>query len=261
MNEIWTTPSNNEIYDHEASFTKNGFIDWKQTSAANQLTPGDLMLIYRSDPIKEIQYLCRVERVNMTFDEAIDDSEFWVNGVKPVDKRYYRARLIKKVDGIGLSFKALKDHGLTANFAGPMKLSSLGPEVEKYVISCLNTTEPDDNDMAGYPEGAKVTISVNRYERDSRNRKACIDHYGCRCRACGMDFGERYGPLAVGFIHVHHVVPVSELDDGYIVDPVKDLVPLCPNCHAMVHHIRISVDELRNQLETDPAVFDMDMGA
>lgn len=250
MTTIWTTSANNGIYDHEASFKKNGFIDWKQTTAASKLAVGDLMLIYRSDKIREIQYLCRIEKVNMSPEECIDDTEFWKNGIKPADQRYYRARLIRKIDGIGLTYNALKAHGLRSNFQNVLRLSSLGEDVESYVLACLNGTESIDDDMAGYPEGAKETIVVNKYERDPRNRKACIDYYGCQCQACGMDFGKMYGPLAEGFIHVHHVVPVSKLDNNYIINPVKDLIPLCPNCHAMVHHLRISVEDLRRQLVT-----------
>ena len=256
MTTLWTTSANNDIYDHEASFKKNGFIDWKQPTAASKLAVGDEMLIYRSGKIKEIQYLCRIEKVNMTPDEIVDDTEFWRDGIKPADRRYYRARLIRKVDGIGLTYGALREHGLRTNFENTLRLSSLGAGVESYVLSCLNETEPVDEDMTGYPEGAKETIVVNRYERDPRNRMACINHYGCRCQACGIDFGERYGPLAKGFIHVHHVVPVSELGDNYIVDPIRDLIPLCPNCHAMVHRLKVSIEDLRKQLNANTTVLE-----
>ncbi|RME44545.1 MAG: HNH endonuclease, partial [Chloroflexi bacterium] len=44
-----------------------------------------------------------------------------------------------------------------------------------------------------------------------------------------------YGELGKGFIHVHHVIPLSEIDSRYEVDPINDLCPVCPNCHAMIH--------------------------
>lgn len=247
MSTIWIASANNDLYDHEASFKKNGFIDWKQK---NKFAVGDEVLIYRSVGFYEIQYLCRIEKVNMDPDEAVDDTEFWRNGIKPKENRYYRARLVRKVDGIGLTLDKLKAHGLTFNFQSVAKLSSLGEDVEKYVFSCLNKTELIDDDLDGYPEGAKEMVFVNRYERDPRNRRACIGHYGYRCQACGMDFGEKYGSQANGFIHVHHVVPVSELGDGYIIDPIKDLIPLCPNCHAMVHYLKVSVEDLKKQLNS-----------
>jgi 5-methylcytosine-specific restriction enzyme A len=86
-----------------------------------------------------------------------------------------------------------------------------------------------------YPEGAKRRIVVNAYERSERARKACIAHHGRTCVVCGIDFGKVYGDLGEGFIHVHHMRPLAMTRKAYRVDPVKDLIPVCPNCHAMLH--------------------------
>ena len=88
---------------------------------------------------------------------------------------------------------------------------------------------------AGLPEGACTIVTVNRYERNPANRAACIAAHGSRCQVCGFDFGEAYGSLGHGYIEVHHRVPVSKMGTAYRIDPVKDLVPLCANCHAAVH--------------------------
>lgn len=84
-------------------------------------------------------------------------------------------------------------------------------------------------------EGARKQITVNAYERDPRARQRCIQHYGARCFICGFAFGERYGTVAEGFIHVHHLRPLSEIGAEYTIDPVADLRPVCPNCHAVLH--------------------------
>ena len=86
-----------------------------------------------------------------------------------------------------------------------------------------------------YYEGASRTISVNAYERNSRARTACIEHHGTKCVVCAFDFLKVYGVLGMGFIHVHHLVPLAEIGESYVVDPIKDLCPVCPNCHAMLH--------------------------
>lgn len=86
-----------------------------------------------------------------------------------------------------------------------------------------------------YWEGALRRIMVNAYERDAAARDACIAHFGAACRVCGFDFGATYGELGSGFIHVHHTRPLSEVRSGYAVDPKRDLIPVCPNCHAMLH--------------------------
>lgn len=44
-----------------------------------------------------------------------------------------------------------------------------------------------------------------------------------------------YGELGKEFIHVHHIVPLHEIKETYKVDYRKDLGPICPNCHAMLH--------------------------
>lgn len=87
----------------------------------------------------------------------------------------------------------------------------------------------------GGPEGRARRAEVNVYERNQLNRKICISIRGTNCVACGFDFLARYGEIGRDFIHVHHVIPVSKLDDRYRLNPADDLVPVCPNCHAMIH--------------------------
>ncbi len=98
-----------------------------------------------------------------------------------------------------------------------------------------------------YHEGASRMIAVNAYERDPRARRVCIDHYGTTCCVCGFDFAAVYGPMGEGLIHVHHLIPLSEIGRRYAIDPVCDLRPVCPNCHAMLHKQSnvMSVVELR----------------
>lgn len=100
------------------------------------------------------------------------------------------------------------------------------------------------------PEGAKATISINAFERSAKARKACIRHHGLNCIACGFNFETSYGPLGEDYIHVHHIVPIGSLGTEYSVDPVKDLVPVCPNCHAMIHRVNppLTIKQLRGIL-------------
>lgn len=84
-------------------------------------------------------------------------------------------------------------------------------------------------------EGVVRQVRVNAYERSRVAREKCIEHYVAKCVICSFDFGTVYGSLAEGFIHVHHLKPLSEIGSRYEVDPVSDLRPVCPNCHAVVH--------------------------
>lgn len=110
---------------------------------------------------------------------------------------------------------------------------------------------PDDLPTGPYPEGAKKTVRVNRHERNLKARRKCIDHYGCSCVVCGLCFTDQYGELGEGFIHVHHLMPMALTDGQYKLDPIADLRPVCPNCHAMLHRgdTFLSIEELRQILQ------------
>jgi len=88
---------------------------------------------------------------------------------------------------------------------------------------------------SGLVEGAVRSITVNAYERNPQARRQCIDAHGTTCCICGFSFGAVYGEVADGYIHVHHLRPLSQVNGEYVVDPVKDLRPVCPNCHAVLH--------------------------
>ncbi len=115
------------------------------------------------------------------------------------------------------------------------------------ILPTEETAERIEAEISGYPEGALTTVRTNRYERDRRNRAAAIAIQGTTCKGCGLEMGVRYGSIAEGLIDIHHITPVSQLGAGYIIDPVLDLVPLCPNCHAVVHRRvpPLTVAELR----------------
>ncbi len=84
-------------------------------------------------------------------------------------------------------------------------------------------------------EGIKKTVTVNSYERNPKARQLCVKHWGAICAVCGIDFEKTYGEIGKGFIHVHHLTPVSRIGKTYQVDPINDLIPVCPNCHSMLH--------------------------
>ena len=95
-------------------------------------------------------------------------------------------------------------------------------------------------------EGAKKRIIVNAFERNPQARRLCLQKNGYTCCVCEFDFQKLYGDIGMGYIEVHHVKPLNEISKEYIVDPVNDLIPICPNCHSMLHKANISIVELRN---------------
>lgn len=110
--------------------------------------------------------------------------------------------------------------------------------------------EIPSEEVEKYTEGSKKQIVVNAYERNPKARQACIEIYGTSCYICGFDFGEVYGEDFAGKIHVHHVKPLADIDDEYEVDPENDLLPVCPNCHMILHSKKnaYSIEEVKELL-------------
>jgi 5-methylcytosine-specific restriction enzyme A len=107
---------------------------------------------------------------------------------------------------------------------------------------------PDEQaTLEEFAEGRVQLVAVNVFERSAKARSACLRHYGCVCAACGFNFENFYGELGREFIHVHHIKPLAEIGEEYTVDPIKDMRPVCPNCHAMLHRKTpaLTVDQLK----------------
>ncbi len=99
-----------------------------------------------------------------------------------------------------------------------------------------------------FREGSTKTVTVNVYERSSEARAICIAHFGALCQVCGIKFEDTYGAIGAGFIHVHHLKDLASIGEEYVVDPLVDLRPVCPNCHSMLHMRKptaYSIEELR----------------
>ena len=140
-------------------------------------------------------------------------------------------------------------------YAGTAKAVEVVDSSPVEILWAFGTTDPhqipDEQVLSvEYREGGVRQVLANTYERNPVARQACLDHFGAVCVVCDFRFEERYGPLGVGFMHVHHLVPVSESKASSKVDPTHALRPVCPNCHAMLHRRRppFSPEELRKML-------------
>ena len=103
-----------------------------------------------------------------------------------------------------------------------------------------------------HKDGAKTEYYTNRYERNPANRKEAIRIHGTTCMACGFNFEETYGEIGKNYIEVHHVTPLFSLDGEIDIDPAKDLVVVCSNCHRMIHRNKdrvLTVQELKEYLK------------
>jgi len=125
---------------------------------------------------------------------------------------------------------------------------TLGSDLQTIMLSLCFDTEGDDEIISPQKnqlksmEGSQQLVTVNRYERDPRLRIECLNHYGPTCRVCSFDFEATYGAIGRDYCHIHHTKPLATLSGPATVNAIEDLIPLCPNCHAMIHRRRPALD-------------------
>lgn len=135
-------------------------------------------------------------------------------------------------------------------YKGRFSLDSTGDLAQRRVTVPADSLHPEtvspDRD---YITGAVVQVLVNAYERDPKARRECIAIHGLNCAVCGMNFEQRYGGIGRDFIHVHHRKQLSSRE-VYHLNPGDDLIPVCPNCHAMLHtsYPPLEIDDLKERL-------------
>ena len=115
---------------------------------------------------------------------------------------------------------------------------SVKGELEKQREEAKKRLAREQRSKQEFTEGNVVESHYDRHERDHGARLKCIEHYGCKCAICGFDFEAQYGDVGKDFIEVHHIVPISSTKGEHDVDPINDLIPVCSNCHSIIHRRR-----------------------
>lgn len=244
------------MHEDIAALKRRGFFDSRWSCGRTKtIKTGDRLFLLRQGREPRGILASGAAKSEPYLDEHWDDNR---SGEALYVKARFDSLLDPEKDGV-LPLSRLQDGSLGAvNWRTQSSGISISPvaavELEKRWRAFLEergqspVVLPDEVSTALlYYEGASRTVAVNAYERDPRARKACIDHYGAICFTCGFDFGDVYGELGQGFIHVHHIIPLSKIGKSYVVNPVKDLRPVCPNCHAMLHRGSevLSVEQLK----------------
>lgn len=234
----WLISANAKIYDHASSFAHHSSIDWRQGNP--KFTVGDIVYIYCANPVQRIRYKCRITKLDMDFTQIRDDKEYWLDDSeyeKSLNGKFFNLQLVEEVDSEKLTLQVLLKNGLNAAPQGPIKLKE---ELESYISTVFGTANDEffpevlDSTIEIF-EGLKKQVSVNKYERSSIARAKCIEAHGCSCKICSFSFQQAYGDLGKDFIHVHHITPIHTIGQSYKIDYANDLIPVCPNCHAMLH--------------------------
>ncbi|XIH38680.1 hypothetical protein C1N68_14050 [Priestia aryabhattai] len=177
-----------------------------------------------------------------------------------------RSRLLWKADfseTIRNQFQNAYSHFLnkddeSLNEVTKLRFEKVGSSSDTYLVEFLSSIDSEvliegleSEEIELYEpraEGNLVTYYGRRYERDPINRKRAIEFHGLSCKVCGFNFEEVYGERGKDFIEVHHIEPLSTLEKEAVIDPERDLIPVCANCHRMIHRRRdnvLTVEELK----------------
>lgn len=259
--KYWLVPCVKEVYDIDKAIAMNkGYCYWRD----NVFAKGDVVFIYISKPTQCIRYRMTVEETNITETKELMPSSLWPNKILYLNTTFGNNILSKFVlqekyaDSV-FPLSSLDAFGLHIE---PVSTKQISGSLLQHLLSY----KEDDFDPAGNPdmgtdyaseddlwEGAVDKMFVNHYERNREAREECIRLKGCRCSICGFDFEKAYGPMGRHFIHVHHVVPISSIGKDYKLNVATDLIPVCPNCHAMLHskpgkYEAYTPDELRAKI-------------
>lgn len=214
--------------DHtfDESITEDGILTWQSQPRQKLSSPTMQQLINHNHLQNNIYLFLRTSSKNLTY-TYLGRLAYVEHDSEREQPVYFKWQIL--------------DWELSPEKAREMELQLIESSVDDF---CL----PEEvASTISFPEGAKRQITVNAYERNAEARRKCIDHYGARCVICGFDFAQKYGAVGAGFIHVHHIMPLSSLEDGYSVNPVVDLRPVCPNCHAIIHKRKppYQIEEIR----------------
>jgi putative restriction endonuclease len=170
------------------------------------------------------------------------------------DFRLFTEAVPFKVDGEYLELKA---NDVKYNYFRGNGVRSLTEEEFKKITQGASKLESqyykpeeeyDQTHISAVPEGKQIRYYATKYERIRSHRDAALKIHGYNCIVCNLNFKEVYGELGEGYIHIHHTKPLSSLDEVTVPDPRTDLVPVCPNCHAMLHRkkgVLLSIAELK----------------
>lgn len=252
--KYWIVPSNDSTFRiGDAIKAQGGIVDWR----TDKFSVGDIVFIYKTVPEKRIHYKMEVLKVKMIFEDAMEQEPYWT------DKELYysgyisfyaRFKLLEEYTDDILSLHHLHEHGYQGI---PRSVRECKEESLLEFLLHPHQMVNDDVFDVDYPEddeklyeGALVTVKANKYERNQKARRECVEKKGYLCLVCGRDFVATYGEIGRNFIHVHHLTPISTIGKEYVLNVDTDLVPVCPNCHYMLHRQNppFTIEELKEKL-------------
>jgi len=241
----WLVTVDFDDFELDKAFEALPVIYWKNstTNKDKGLQLNDIVYVYVTKPISKVMYQFKVIGHAEKSEYPLAQKVFWKDKTQLDSISGYAIfEKLNKVDKSTLSFEYFRQENLIpdAPIQGrrtdrdkasndPIRIF-LTHIFNEFKTENVNSDYPDEANLENslFPEGAKKTVQVNRYERNPEARAKCIEIHGTRCKICEMSFAETYGTFAKDFIHVHHITSLSEISDSYEVNPETDLHTCMP---------------------------------
>lgn len=234
----YLTPGTNVIY-YKGTLKKRAFAERRLSDAPHYFAAAKIGKVYPDTKSSKGDFFATIADF-VPFNKAVlaknhsgyletfpeQQKNYWRNGVRIIDQTTYN---------------------LILSHANQNEVSE-----KKSTYMLDNNLNDISNTLESSTEGRTTKRYITTYERNPKYRKQAIAIHGDSCFACGFNFGKFYGEYAEGYIHVHHIIPVSALEGPKSIDPETDLVPLCANCHSVVHRKKdetLSIDKLKVLIE------------
>lgn len=126
--------------------------------------------------------------------------------------------------------------------------------------SLINLSQNQERHISSFneiiQEGKQIYSLSKTYQRSKKLRDSAIEHFShdniIKCDCCGFEtssyYGNKYGNIVC--IEIHHLKPIFlyEGDDETktIEEAIKNLLPVCPNCHRIIHKNKITANMIPN---------------
>jgi 5-methylcytosine-specific restriction protein A len=261
MSNVWIFQSNPKYYDLISDLDELIGIEsgWPIRQQKNKIKKGDLALLWVSGENRGIYATANI--ISNPKMEKVDPTAPWVN-----PKRFKEGKTEELMVELGYMtilksplleselkqirelppLSIMRQHNGTNFPVTEFEWNILSKEIEKRTLKKSDDTL---NDPEYFTEGKEREIIQTIYERNPKLREMAIKIHGTTCSVCGFNFTKKYGILGEGYIEIHHLVPHSEhkIKGESEINPETDLIPLCSNCHRMIHKPAkmLSVEELK----------------
>ena len=117
----WGISCNPEIFDAISAFKELETVDWKQSGQIH-FEIGDIVYIYISKKNQGIRIKTKIEKLNLTKDEIINDTKFVLDAEKlGTSSNYMRLKLVENLTGTAFDIEKLKLFDFVSP-QGPMRI-------------------------------------------------------------------------------------------------------------------------------------------